>query len=53
MQEGAENPAHMRVVVDDEKTQTIEIDADHATSKYARARNTHSSHGKVAPLTKG
>jgi hypothetical protein len=28
----------MRVVVDDEETQPIEIDADHGASKYARGR---------------
>jgi hypothetical protein len=29
VQKGAQDPAHMSVVVDDEKTQAVEIDADH------------------------
>ncbi len=30
VQQRSQNPAHMGVVVDDEKTQAIEIDTDHA-----------------------
>jgi hypothetical protein len=30
MQQRAQDASHMRVVVDDEETQTVEIDADHA-----------------------
>jgi hypothetical protein len=33
MQQRANNAAHMRVVVDDEEAQAIEIDANHAASK--------------------
>ena len=29
MQQRAQDAAHMRVVIDDEKTQAIEIDTDH------------------------
>ena len=33
VQERAQHPAHMGVVVDDEKTQAIEIDVDHGASR--------------------
>jgi hypothetical protein len=32
VQQRAQNPAHVRVVVDDEEMQAVEVDADHATS---------------------
>ena len=31
VQQRAQHPPHMRVVVDDEKSQAVEVDADHAT----------------------
>ena len=39
VQQRAQNPAHMGVVVDDEETQAVEIDADHdAPGPRAAAR---------------
>ena len=37
MQQRAQDPPHMRVVVDDEKAQAVEIDADHTASGAAGA----------------
>jgi hypothetical protein len=46
VQQRAQNPAHMRVVVDDEETQTIEIDANHAAPGSGREPDT--SVGRLA-----
>ena len=37
MQQCAHNAPHVRVVVDDQKAQAIEIDSDHAASRAAGA----------------
>ncbi len=37
MQQRAQDSPHMRVVVDDQKTQTIEIDANHTILRAANA----------------
>jgi hypothetical protein len=37
MQQRAQNAPHMRVVVDDQKAQPVEIDTDHANSRTAHA----------------
>jgi hypothetical protein len=54
VQQRAQDAPHMCVVVDDEKTQPIEIDADHTASRGGR-RSTRSRalQGKVWPLTVG
>ena len=36
VQQRAQDAAHMRVVVDDEKTQPVEVDADHRRQWLAR-----------------
>ena len=38
VQQRAQNPAHMGVVVDDEETQAVEIDADHAAPGLGRVQ---------------
>jgi hypothetical protein len=40
MQQRAQNAPHVRVVVDDQKAQTIEIDANHCNSRAADAGRT-------------
>ena len=37
VQQRAQNAPHMRVVVDDQKAQPVEIDTDHANSRAAHA----------------
>ena len=37
MQQRAQDAAHMRVVVDDEETQPVEIDTDHGAPGFGRA----------------
>ena len=36
VQQRAQNPAHMGVVVDDEETQAVEIDPDHGAPGFGR-----------------
>src|SRR3989304_1852659 len=54
VQQRAQDAPHMRVVVDDEKTQAVEIDADHGAPRpraaVARYRPTEAT---GAALTKG
>ena len=38
MQQRAQNAPHMRIVVDDQKAQPVEIDTDHANSGAAAAK---------------
>ena len=54
VQQRAQDAPHVRVVVDDEKAQAIEIDADHAASRAADAE-TPIARGKrkQSPLTLG
>ncbi len=40
MQQRAHNAPHVRVVVDDQKAQTIEVDANHCSSRAADAGRT-------------
>jgi hypothetical protein len=37
MQQCAQNASHVRIVINNQKAQTIEIDANHCSSRAARA----------------
>ncbi len=41
VQQRAQDPPHMRVVVDDEKTQAIEVDADHTDLRRGGRQNAY------------
>ena len=55
VQQRAQHPAHMGVVVDDEETQAVEIDADHGAPGLGRLAPDTVSVPKLAgpPLTNG
>ena len=46
VQQGAHDAPHMRVVVDDEETQPVEIDANHGASKYRAFAPAHNGLGR-------
>jgi hypothetical protein len=48
---GAQDAAHMGIVVDDEKTQALEIDADHAHSRGAASAQSRTAKCKDLPLS--
>jgi hypothetical protein len=55
MQQRAQDAPHMRVVVDDQKAQAVEIDANHTTSRAADAETSSlaSVNRKESSLTLG
>jgi hypothetical protein len=53
VQQRAQYPAHMGVVVDDEETQPVEIDADHGAPGLGRYSPTPCSKASEASLTNG
>jgi hypothetical protein len=53
MQQGAQNSAHVGVVVDDEKTQPVEVDADHGTPGFGRVPRYLRLQATGATLTEG
>jgi hypothetical protein len=54
VQQRTQDAPHVRVVVDDEKTQAVEIDADHPASPAGRrSARPRAVEGKVLPLTLG
>jgi hypothetical protein len=51
MQQRAENPAHMGVIIDNEEPQLVEIDVDHGT--IFGEPGSPARHGKTVRLTGG
>ncbi len=53
VQQRAHDAPHVRVVVDDEETQAVEIDADHGASRGRAMPGPQRTEGKMPPLRNG